>query len=42
MTTPIDVGVILENGAFIVLALGAIAGGVWLIISKRRKALDAE
>ena len=41
-TVPIDVGVILENGAFIILALGAIAAGVWLVISKRKKALDAE
>ena len=42
MTTPVDVGVILENGAFILLALGAIVLGAWLVISKRRKALDAE
>ena len=41
-TVPIDVGVILENGAFIILALGAIAAGAWLIISKRRKSVDAE
>ncbi len=42
MITPVDVGVILESGAFIILALGAIAFGVWLIVSKRRKSLDAE
>ena len=42
MITPVDVGVILENGAFIILALGAIVLGAWLVISKRRKALDAE
>ncbi len=41
-TVPIDVGVILENGAFIVLALGALIAAAWLIVSKRRKSVDAE
>ncbi len=40
---PIDVGVMLENGAFIVLALGALALGAWLVLSKRKeRAYDAE
>lgn len=40
---PIDVGVMLENGAFIVLGLGALALGAWLVLSKRKeRAYDAE
>lgn len=42
--TPLDVGVILETGAFVLLALGAIALGVWLIVAKRknRDSIDEE
>ena len=33
----IDVGVFLDNGAFVVLAVGALAVGAWLVISKRKE-----
>ena len=37
-TSPsVDVGVILENGAFIVLGLGAVVLGAWLVIAKRKE-----
>ena len=41
---PVDVGVLLENDAFVILALGALAAGAWLVISKRKRSdySDAE
>lgn len=33
----IDVGVFLDNGAFVVLAVGALAVGAWLVISRRKE-----
>lgn len=42
-STPIDVGVVLENGAFIVITFGAMTLGAWLVASKRKKReYDAE
>ncbi len=35
--TPVDVGVILENGAFVMMAAGAIAAGAFLVISRKKK-----
>ena len=34
---PIDVGVILENGAFILIGLGALTLAAWLVLSRKKE-----